>query len=110
MKGKKESKASQGFRKLWVAAVALFFFVLLIASFFGERGWIELYRAQRKKEALKQQIVNLEKIKRDLEREIEDLKKNPIAVDEKARDKLWLMKPDEVVIIRDKKSIKNEKK
>ena len=39
-------------------------------------------------------------MKRDLVREIEDLQKNPIAVDEKAREKLWLMKPDEIVIIK----------
>jgi cell division protein FtsB len=102
MRGKRESKTSQGLRKIWVAAVALFFFVLLIASFFGEQGRIELYRAQRNKEALMQQIADLEKIKKDLEREIEELQKNPWAVDEKAREKLWLMKPDEVVIIKNK--------
>lgn len=100
MKVKIESKTSRGLRKVWVAAVALFFFVLLIASFFGERGWIELYRAQRKKEILLQEIADLHRMKRDLEREIEDLQKNPKAVDEKAREKLWLMKPDEIVIIK----------
>ena len=100
MKKKNESRTSRGFRKIWVAAVALFFFVLLIASFFGERGWIELYRAQRRKESLLQEIAELQKAKRDLEREIEDLKRNPQAVDEKAREKLWLMKPDEIVIIK----------
>ena len=100
MKGKNESQEARGFRKVWVGAVAFFFFVLLIASFFGERGWIELYRAQRKKEILLQEIADLHKMKRDLEREIEDLQKNPKAVDEKAREKLWLMKPDEIVIIK----------
>ena len=100
MKGNKEPKNSRGWKKLCVAAVALFFFVLLIASFFGERGWIELYRAQKRKDALLQQIVELEKIRKDLEREIEELRKNPAAVDEKAREKLWLMKPDEIVLIK----------
>ena len=100
MKGKKESKTAQGLRKIWVSAVALFFFVLLIASFFGERGWVELYRAQRNKDALLQRIDDLEKVKKELEREIEELQRNPWAVDEKAREKLWLMKPDEVVIIK----------
>lgn len=37
--------------------------------------------------------------KRKLEREIEELKTNPEAVEKKAREKLWLMKPDEIVII-----------
>ena len=38
-----------------------------------------------------------------LEREIEELKSNPKAVEKKAREKLWLMKPDEIVIVDKKK-------
>ncbi|MGB2843389.1 MAG: septum formation initiator family protein, partial [Candidatus Aminicenantaceae bacterium] len=45
----------------------------------------------------------LEKEKKKLEREIEELKNNPKAVEKKAREKLWLMKPDEVVIIKKEK-------
>jgi len=36
-------------------------------------------------------------------KEIEELKKNPKAVEKKAREKLWLVKPDEVVIIKKEK-------
>jgi cell division protein FtsB len=38
-----------------------------------------------------------------LEKEIEELENDPKAVEMKARDKLWLMKPDEIVIIKKEK-------
>jgi len=38
-----------------------------------------------------------------LEREITALKSDPKAVDREAREKLWLMKPDEKVIIKKSK-------
>jgi len=87
-------------RNIWVAILALFFFVLLTASFFGEKGWIEIYRAQKQKEELLLQIEGLEKDREQLIRDIENLKNNPQAVEEKAREKLWLMQPDEIVIIK----------
>nr|MBC8359135.1 septum formation initiator family protein [Candidatus Aminicenantes bacterium] len=80
-----------------------FFVVLLLASFFGKKGLIEIYRVQREHKILFHEIARLEKEKKKLEREIEELKNNPKAVEKKAREKLWLMKPDEVVIIKKEK-------
>lgn len=90
-------------KKLLVIGVSLFFFILLIATFFGKKGLVEIYRTQKQHQTLLQKIEYLENKKRKLEKEIEELEKNPKAVERKARDKLWLMKPDEVVVIKKEK-------
>ena len=84
-------------------ALVFFFSVLLLSSFFGKKGLIEIYRARKVHKELVQEVESLEKKMRKLEREIEELKSNPKAVEKKAREKLWLMKPDEIVIVDKKK-------
>jgi cell division protein FtsB len=64
---------------------------------------IEIYRAQKEQKTLLQEIARHEIEKRRLEKEIEELKQNPKAVEKKAREKLWLVKPDEVIIIKKEK-------
>jgi cell division protein FtsB len=86
-------------RKLFLSGTAFLFLVFFIASFFGERGLIEIYQTQKKKSTLVQEKARLLAEKNKLEREIEELKTNPEAVERKAREKLWLMKPDEIVIL-----------
>lgn len=86
-------------RKLFLSGAAFLFLVFFIASFFGERGLFEIYQTQKKKSALVEERVRLLAEKKKLEREIEELKSNPGAVERKAREKLWLMKPDEILIL-----------
>jgi cell division protein FtsB len=101
---KKKNKGASSFKKkIFLAGLGFLLFVLIIASFFGKRGLIEIYRTQRKKQALFQKIEQLEARKSKLEREIEELEKNPKAVEIKAREKLGLVKEDEIVIIDKKK-------
>ena len=97
----KESKSFK--RKLVAAGLGFFFLVLLLASFFGKKGLIEIYRAQKEYKALLLEIEQLEIEKERLVKEIEELRNNPKAVEKKAREKLWLVKPDEVVIIKKEK-------
>jgi len=101
--GKKEKDNISFRRKLLIAGLGFFFLVLLLASFFGKKGLIEIYRAQKEHETLLHEIERLEIEKRRLEMEIVELKQNPKAVEKKAREKLWLVKPDEVVIIKKEK-------
>jgi cell division protein FtsB len=89
-------------RKLVLAAVAFFFFVLLISSLFGKKGVIEIYRAKRNYQQLQDEIKALEAKKSRLLREIEALQKDPQAMEKEAREKLWLMRPDEKVIVKKK--------
>ena len=102
MMEKKERAVSSVGKKIIIGALGFFFLVLLLASFFGKKGLLEIFQAQRKQKALLEKVERLEQKKSKLEREIEELRENPKAVERKAREKLWLMKPDEIVIV-DKK-------
>ena len=96
----KKERSNLSFRKkLFVAGLSFFFLVLLTASFFGKKGLIEIYQAQREYNNLIQKMERLEKEKTRLEKEIKELETNPKAVEKKAREKLWLMKKDEIVLV-----------
>lgn len=99
---KKEKSSSSFKKKAIIGGVVFLLFVLTVVSFFGKRGLIEIYKTRRKQKVLLQRIVQLEERKAKLERDIEELRKNPKAVEKKAREKLGLVKEGEIVII-DKK-------
>jgi cell division protein FtsB len=86
-------------KKFLIFGAAFLFLVLFIASFFGERGLIEVYQTQKKCAALAQEKSHLLEKKHKLERDIRELRSNPSAVEKRAREKLWLMDPEELVII-----------
>ena len=90
--------------------VALFIFILILAFFFGEGGVVEIIGTQRKIEKLKEAISELEKERDALIKEIRELKKNPLALEKKAREKLWLMKKNEKVVVIVKEKDNKEKK
>jgi len=100
---KKEKSSSSFKKKVIIGGVGFLLFVLTVGSFFGKRGLIEIYRTKRRQEVLLQKIEQLEAKKGKLERDIQELEKNPKAVEKKAREKLGLVKEGEIVII-DKKN------
>lgn len=85
--------------------VVLFIFILILAFFFGEGGIVEIIETQGKIEKLKESIAGLEKERDILDKEVRELNENPLALERKAREKLWLMKKNEkvVVIVKEKK-------
>jgi len=104
------SQSTKSFRnKLLTAVLVFIFLVLIIASFFGKKGLIEVYNAQKQKDSLFEEIEQLEKIKSGLEREIKELESNPKAYEAKARDQLGLVYPDELLIIKAEKSDSKDK-
>lgn len=84
--------------------VILFIFVLILAFFFGEGGIIDIIATQAKIDQLKQRVNTLEKEKQSLIKEIDELTKDPRALERKAREKLWLMKKNEKVVVIIKKN------
>ena len=86
---------SKGFLLL----LTLFMFILILAFFFGEGGIIEIIKARTRIEVLRRDIAKLEEERDALLKEIEELKKNPLALEKKAREKLWLMKKNEKVVV-----------
>lgn len=97
-------KQSGGLKtKIFIFVPVFLLVVLLITSFFGKKGLVEIYRAKKNYAALVQEIDRLKQEKKRLEKEIAELEANPKAVDQEAREKLWLMKPEEKVIIKKRK-------
>ncbi|MBD3413895.1 MAG: hypothetical protein GF421_05635 [Candidatus Aminicenantes bacterium] len=97
---KKKNSPSDFRKKLYTAGLAFLFFVLIIVSFFGKNGLIETYKAKQKKQELIEKAAHLEKKKQGLEKDIRELRTNPQAVEMKAREKLWLVKPEEIIIVK----------
>ncbi len=94
----------------FLVLVVLFIFVLILAFFFGEGGIIEIISARSRIEKLHKNIAELEKERDTLIKEIEELKKNPMALEKTAREKLWLMKKNEKVVVIVKNHDKNSAK
>lgn len=98
---------SKGFMLL----IALVAFIVALTFFFGDSGIVEIIKTRNNIEGLKDNIVRLEKEREKLMEEIEELKENPLALEKKAREKLWLMKKNEkvVVIVKDQNKKKKVK-
>ncbi len=95
----KESEKITPSRKLFIMGITIILLVLIMSTFFGKKGLIEIRQARRHQAELLAKIVYLEKVKAKLEKEIEELRKTPQMIEEEARKKLWLMKPEEKVLI-----------
>lgn len=96
--------------KSFLVLVVLFIFILILAFFFGEGGIIEIINARSRIEELQENISELKKEKGTLVKEIEELEKNPMALERTAREKLWLMKKNEKVVVIVKNSDKSSGK
>lgn len=86
-------------RKVFSAGLGFLVLVLLVTSFFGKKGVMDLRRARRELRAYQAELARLEADRRRLEQELAELRRNPRAVELEAREKLGLVKPGEVVIV-----------
>ena len=79
--------------------VTLILFVLLILLQFklwlGEGGFTEVARLETRVESQRQQNVDLLQRNAELQAEVEDLRERLDAVEERARNELGLIKPEE---------------
>jgi cell division protein FtsB len=94
-----------------MALLLVFFLLILIMAFiFGDRGLLEIIKTQKQIKALQQTIAELESEKLKLSKEIDLLRENPLALEKEAREKLWLMKKNEkvIVLVKGKKEPKHE--
>ncbi|MCX6555957.1 MAG: septum formation initiator family protein [Candidatus Aminicenantes bacterium] len=105
------NKENSLFQSRGLALLLVFFLLILIMAFiFGDRGLLEIIKTQKQIKALQQTIKELESEKLRLTKEIDMLRENPMALEEKAREKLWLMKKNEkvVVLVKEKKEVNRE--
>lgn len=97
-----DKKSATIWKKIGLYAIGFLLIAILITTVFGKKGLLEIARIRKVQADLVRDIEILKQEKARLEREIEALKTDPRSVDKEARDKLWLMKPDEKVIIKKK--------
>jgi cell division protein FtsB len=90
--------------------LVFFLLILIMALVFGDRGLLEIVKTQKQIKALQQTINELESEKLKLSKEIDMLRENPLALEKKVREKLWLMKKNEkvIVLVKGKKETKHE--
>jgi cell division protein FtsB len=104
-------KENSLFQSRGMALLLVFFLLILIMAFiFGDRGLLEIIKTQKQIKVLQQTIKELESEKLKLSKEIDMLRENPLALEKKAREKLWLMKKNEkvIVLVKGKKEAKHE--
>lgn len=96
--------------KGWMLLIIFFLFILLLTYFFGDKGIIEIMKTQKEIRALETSIQELEARKRSLTSEVKQLREDPLALEREAREKLWLMKKNEkvIVIVKDKREVRRE--
>jgi cell division protein FtsB len=94
--------------KGFLMIIILIFFILILTFFFGESGIVEIIKAQNRIQDLRQNIAILQEEKEDLKKEIQELKEDSFALEKKAREKLWLMKKNEKVVVIVRKDQKEE--
>jgi cell division protein FtsB len=73
--------------------------VLFVDALVGEKGLLETRRKQREYEQLRQEIEQLHAENAELDGEIERLRTDPAAIEDRARRDLGLVKPGEKVFI-----------
>jgi cell division protein FtsB len=103
VRDRREKREDTGRRRWLAAGLSLLLVVFLISTLFGKKGILEIRRARKGHQSLLLEKQRLEGQKMKLDREIKELEENPQAVEQEAREKLWLMRPDEIVIVNPKK-------
>ena len=103
MRVRREMREDSGRRRWLAVGLSLLLVVFLISTLFGKKGILEIRRARKSYQSLLLEKQRLEERRLKLQREIKALQENPQAVEQEAREKLWLMRPDEIVIVNPQK-------
>jgi len=85
------------FRRGAMLVLILISIALVGHEIFGAHGWQALRWERAQYNRLKTQIEQLQQQRLELEREIEGLKSDPKAIEQIARDKMHLARPNEVI-------------
>lgn len=95
-------------RKILLGAIIILLFVLILSTFFGKKGLLQIREARRLQRELQAEMVRLKLEKERLEKEVKELRHDPLMVEEEARKKLWLIKPEEKVLVLPRSKDKKE--
>jgi cell division protein FtsB len=82
----------------WMAIAGLVFFAFLVNEVVGNSGYVARREQLRQIQELNQQIDRLKEENQHLSQRIQDLRSDPDAIEEMAREQLHLGRPGEVVV------------
>jgi len=83
--------------KVWLWLFGSLGVAMAAFTFFGEKGHREVYRLNNEREKLSTEISELWTRKRSAEKEIENLRNNPAAIEDRARRELGMIRRGETV-------------
>lgn len=86
-------------KRIFILGIACLFLIMVVTSVFGKKGVMDIHRARQRLAELQAETLKLQQQKARLEAEIHELETNPRAVEKEARERLWLIKPGEKVIV-----------
>jgi cell division protein FtsB len=100
----------RGVFKLALLMAFLVWLIVGMATVWGRGGIHEIIKAKEKELKLKNELIDIKKENAELEKEIQILKTSPEAYEVYAREKLFMKKPNEVVIYLPQNDSKNGRK
>jgi len=92
-----ESEARKNARRRWLAVIAILAIVIAVSSVVGKKSLVKVFRMNKTRNDLQQEIAQLKQDNENLAREIRAFADNPGRVEVIARDDLGLVKPGEIV-------------
>jgi cell division protein FtsB len=93
-------KANPAIRKrIVLLGIGFVILAIFVTVLFGKKGYMDILQARKRYAALEEERVAMERRRAFLEWEIERLKTDPSAVEKAAREKLWMVRPDEIIVV-----------
>ena len=89
--------APAGNKNLITTWLLIIIVLMLGYAIFGERGVIRIFKAERQKDALEEQLVALQEEQQELRAEIERLKHDKDYWEQLAREKLGMVREGELI-------------
>jgi len=86
-------------RKRFIAAILVLMALVLVYSFTGEKGLIQLRELYDRRNELKDKVRGLETKNAELSDEINKLRNDPAVIEDLARTRLDMVKPGETVYV-----------
>lgn len=100
----------RGVFKIALLMAFLVWMIVGLAAVWGRGGIHEIMKAKEKEQKLKNELIELKKENIQLEKEIKTLKTSPESYEIYAREKLFMKKPNEIVIYLPQNEQKNGRK
>ena len=105
---RKSTNVRERRKKFWTYGLLTVSAMLMVNALIGEKGYLPNLQAQRESKAASNALVQIEAENAALEAKIKRLRQDPQALEDFAREKLGLVKPDEtLIILRDRPTDRN---